>query len=455
MQEKPLLLLMAPVNTVSGYGARSRDVAHALIASDKYDVKIWPTRWGSTPQNFLNDQDVKDLEIINRCLNDPNLPKKPNIFIQITVPNEFQQIGEVNIGITAGIETTIASAPWIEGCNKMDLILVSSEHSKTVLQESSFQKHDNQTKQVVGTVQLEKPVEVLIEGVDPTTYYNTKDIHKSVDDQLKGIEEDFAFLFVGHWLNGDFGEDRKNVSGLVKTFLETFKNKSVNNRPALILKSSSADFSPIDRLDMLNRIEAVSQTVEPGKGPLPKVYLLHGDLTNEEVNSLYNHPKVKAHVTFTKGEGFGRPLAEASLSGKVILSPIWSGQADFLKHCIKIEGQLNNVHSSAVWENVILPDSKWFSVNYKHASTALKYAYDKKNNKACALLAKRQASFIKKNFMMEHMEKQLLGYIEEHTANRPVNVPLSLPKLSLPKLNANKPKETSKLKLPKLKKVEQ
>ena len=52
--QKPLLLLMAPVNTVSGYGARSRDIAHALIVSDKYDVKIWPTRWGATPQNYLN-----------------------------------------------------------------------------------------------------------------------------------------------------------------------------------------------------------------------------------------------------------------------------------------------------------------------------------------------------------------------------------------------------------------
>lgn len=455
MQEKPLLLLMAPVNTVSGYGARSRDVAHALIASDKYDVKIWPTRWGSTPQNYLNDQDEKDKLLIDRCLNDPNLPKKPDVFIQITVPNEFQQIGEVNIGITAGIETTVASAPWIEGCNRMDLVLVSSEHSKKVLQESAFQKHDNNTKQVIGTVKLEKPIEVLIEGVDPTTYHKTKDIHESVDKQLSVVEENFAFLFVGHWLKGDFGEDRKNISGLIKTFLETFKNKSVNNRPALVLKTSAADFSPIDRMEMLEKINAVSQTVVPGKGPLPRVYLLHGDLTNEEVNSLYNHPKIKAHVTFTKGEGFGRPLAEASLSDKVILSPIWSGQADFMKHCIQLEGQLNNVHPSAVWDNVILPESKWFSINYKHASTALKYAFDKKNKKACALLAKRQSSFIKKNFMMEHMEEQLLDYIEKYVASKPKTVALKLPKLNSLTPGSENQKPTPKLSLPKLKKMEQ
>jgi hypothetical protein len=440
--QKPLLLLMAPVNTVSGYGARSRDVAHALIASDKYDVKIWPTRWGSTPQNYLNDQDEKDKLIIDRCLQNPNLPKQPEVFVQITVPNEFQKIGKVNIGITAGIETTLAAAPWIEGCNNMDLVLVSSEHSKQVLQNSTYEKRDNKTNQVIGHIKLEKPIEVLIEGVDPTTYYKTNEIHQSVDDQLKNVKEDFAFLFVGHWLKGDFGEDRKNISGLIKTFLETFKNKSTSNRPALVLKTSAADFSPIDRTEMLNKIQQVAKTVKPGKGPLPNIYLIHGDLTNDEMNSLYNHPKIKAHVTFTKGEGFGRPLAEASLSDKVIIAPNWSGQVDFLKHSIALPGGLTNVHPSAAWENVILQESQWFSINYKEAETALKFAFDKKNRKACSVLAKRQASFVSKNFLIDNMQEQLEGYLDQYASGVPTQVELKLPKLN-------------KIELPKLKKVEQ
>jgi hypothetical protein len=440
--QKPLLLLMAPVNTVSGYGARSRDVAHALIASDKYDVKIWPTRWGSTPQNYLNDQDEKDKLIIDRCLQNPNLPKQPEVFVQITVPNEFQKIGKVNIGITAGIETTLAAAPWIEGCNNMDLVLVSSEHSKQVLLNSTYEKRDNKTNQVVAHIKLEKPIEVLIEGVDPTTYYKTNEIHQSVDDQLNNVKEDFAFLFVGHWLKGDFGEDRKNISGLIKTFLETFKNKSTSNGPALVLKTSAADFSPIDRTEMLNKIEQVAKTVKPGKGSLPNIYLIHGDLTNDEMNSLYNHPKIKAHVTFTKGEGFGRPLAEASLSDKVIIAPNWSGQIDFLKHSIALPGGLTNVHPSAAWENVILQESQWFSINYKEAEAALKFAFDKKNRKACNVLAKRQASFVSKNFLMNNMQEQLEGYLDQYASGVPTQVELKLPKLN-------------KIELPKLKKVEQ
>ena len=428
--QKPLLLLMAPVNTVSGYGARSRDIAHALIASDKYDVKIWPTRWGSTPQNYLNDQDETDKLLIDRCLPNPQLNQQPDIFVQITVPNEFQRIGKYNIGITAGIETTIASAPWIEGCNRMDLVLTSSEHSKKVFLDSTWQKHDQNTQQLLGNITIEKPIEVLFEGVDLTKYFKTNEIHESVNDQLKLIKEDFAFLFVGHWLKGDMGQDRKDISGLIKTFLETFKNKPSSSRPALILKTSAADFSPLDREDMLNRVEMISNTVQGGVGELPSIYIVHGDLTDEEMNSLYNHPKIKAHITLTKGEGFGRPLAEASLSEKVIIAPNWSGQVDFLKHTIQVPGQLTQVHPSAAWDEVILQDSMWFTADYGQAGEAMKFAFDKKNAKTIATLAKRQASVIKREFTLEMMADKLLSLIP----NQPTTQLPTLKKIELPKL---------------------
>ena len=239
------------------------------------------------------------------------------------------------------------------------------------------------------------------------------------------------------------------LSGLIKCFVETYKDKATRNRPALILKSSAADFSPIDRGQIISKIEQICNTVGGGKN-LPNIYLVHGDLTNEEMNSLYNHPKVKAHITFTKGEGFGRPLAEASLSEKVIVAPNWSGQVDFLKHSVKLEGQLTNVHPSAVWENVILPESQWFSVNYKHASDAFKYVSDKKNQKQLNILAKRQARFIKENVAMKNMEEQLIGYLEKYASGVPTQVALNLPKLKKKEPELNSPK----LKLPKLKKVE-
>ena len=427
---------MAPVATVSGYGARSRDIAYSLIKSQKYQVKIWNTRWGSTPMNALDPENAKHKAILDCMLDNPNLPSQPDIFIQITVPNEFQRIGKFNIGITAGIETTLAAGPWIEGCNRMDLILTSSEHSKKVFQESIWEKRD-QNGNPVGQMKLERPIEVLFEGVDLDTYFNTKDIHKTVDDELKQVKEDFAFLFVGHWLAGDFGEDRKNVSAMIRVFLEAFKNKASHNQPALILKTSQADFSPLDREDLLKKIEQIYKSMNTSK-TLPNVYILHGDLTDDEMNSLYNHPKVKAHITFTKGEGYGRPLAEASLSQKPIIAPNWSGHIDFLVDAVLLPGQLTNVHPSAAWENVLLQESQWFSVDYGYAAGAMKDVVE--NYKNYLPLGKKQAHNVKTKFSFDAMHDQLHKTLDTTLPEFPKQVQLKLPQLK-------------KIELPKLKKV--
>jgi len=423
--KKPVLLLMAPVATRSGYGSRSVDIAYSLIKSDKYDVKIWSTRWGNTPMNALDPNSPKHKMIIDCLMAEPKLDSQPEIFIQITVPNEFQRIGKYNIGITAGIETTLAAAPWIEGCNVMDLILVSSQHSKRVLEESVWQKVNNETKQSEGEIKLIKPIDILFEGVDLDIYFPTTEIDKTVADELANVKESFAFLFVGHWLAGDFGEDRKNISGLIRAFLEAFKNKAAHNRPALILKTSSADFSTLDRDEILNKVNQIIKSVK--SKVLPSIYVLHGDLTDSEINSLYNHPKVKAHVTFTKGEGYGRPLAEASLSNKPIIAPNWSGHIDFLKDAILLPGQLTNVHPSAAWENVILKESQWFSVDYSYAASTMRSVFeDYKNFKD---LGKKQSFFIKKNYSLTAMDNKLAELIEKHVPKFPVQGELKLPVL--------------------------
>lgn len=433
---KPTLLLMCPCATVSGYGARSRDIAYSLIKSGKYEVKIWNTRWGSTPMNALNPKNPKHKMIIDCLMQEPQLPAMPEIFVQITVPNEFQRLGKFNIGITAGIETTIAAAPWIEGCNRMDLVLTSSEHSKKVFVESVWQKVNQQTQQPEGVLKLEKPIEVLFEGVDLETYFQTKDIHKTVDDQLKQVKEDFAFLFVGHWLQGDFGEDRKNISGLIRAFFEAFKNKAAHNQPALVLKTSSADFSTIDREEILYKIKQIMNSVNSAK--LPNVYLLHGDLTDEEMNSLYNHPKIKAHITFTKGEGYGRPLAEASLSQKIIIAPNWSGHIDFLKEGILLPGQLTNVHPSAAWQDVILQESQWFSVDYGYGASIMRSVIE--DYKQTIPMAKSQARNIRENFSFEAMHNKFMEYLDKYVPEFPKQVEIALPKLK--KLNLSELKKS-------------
>ena len=168
---------------------------------------------------------------------------------------------------------------------------------------------DEKTKRKVGDVKNLKPIEVLFEGIDTTIYKKTKEFSTDLVEQMNMVEERWNFLFVGHWLQGDVGHDRKDLAMLVKTFLETFKNRQT--APGLILKTSQATFSVIDRRQILERIKKIRESINAKT--FPNIYLLHGDLEDEEMNQLYNHPKVKAHISLTHGEGFGRPLLEATI----------------------------------------------------------------------------------------------------------------------------------------------
>jgi glycosyltransferase involved in cell wall biosynthesis len=426
---KPLIIISCPIDTFSGYGARSRDIVLSIIKSEKYEVKVLPQRWGSTPWGFLEEENP-DHKLMKDCLlNSPQLPKQPDVWMQITVPNEFQPLGKFNIGVTAGIETTLCDATWIEGVNRMNLTLVSSNHAKKVFENSAFEKRNTQTQQVEAVIKLESPVEVLFEGADTNTYKKLDKVEGDLNDSLSIIKEEFNYLFVGHWLQGIIGQDRKDVGMLVKTFLETFKNKK--QRPGLILKTSSATPSVMDKEEILDKIRIIEEEVG---GDIPNIYLIHGELTNDEMNELYNHPKVKAHVSFAKGEGFGRPLLEASISGKPVIASNWSGHTDFLdaEMSTLLPGNLTQIHGSAVVKNMLLPESSWFTVDYSTASNTLVDIY--KNYKKYIDGAKKQSYRSRTEFSLDKMSEKLISILETKV---PIKVEFKLPqlkKIELPKL---------------------
>lgn len=428
---KPLFVISCPFDTYSGYGARSRDLVKSIIEKDQFEVKLLSQRWGSTPFNFCNDHPEWKF-LLDYKLTSPNLPKKPEIWMQISVPNEFQPIGEYNIGVTAGMETTLVDGTWIEGINRMDLNLVSSEHSKKSFLNSVYERQ-NQQGVNLGKVEVEKPIEVLFEGVDVNTYFPIEknelpDI--SLVDSLNEIPEQFCYLYVGHWLPGILGEDRKNTGLLVKAFLETFKSKS--KKPALILKTASGPSSYMDRDEMLNRIQAIKSTINSKN--LPKIYLLHGEFSNEEMNVLYNHPKVKAMVNLTKGEGFGRPLLEFTQCKKPLITTNWSGHTDFLDpmYTLLINGTLTKVHQSSVIPNMILPEAEWFSPNHPEIGHYLKDVFT--NYKKYTDKAKRQSYHCKTNFSWEKMSEKLYEILDENLPKFSSQVELKLPELNLPTL---------------------
>jgi len=425
---KPLFVISSPFDTYSGYGARSRDLIKAIVATDKYNVRLLSQRWGATPFGFCEDNPEWKF-LLELLLPNNQLPKQPEIWAQVTIPSEFQPIGKYNIGFTAGIESTISPADWIEGMNKMDLNIVSSEHSKKVFIETQFEKRNKQTNALEGIIKLEKPVEVLFEGAN-TDVYKVINTPCSLDIQIK---EKFAYLFVGHWMQGDLGEDRKNVGLLIKAFYETFKNKM--NPPALILKTSQTGASYLDREEILKKIKQIKKTVNSKN--LPNVYLLHGEFTDEEMNELYNHSKVKAMVSLTKGEGFGRPLLEFTLTKKPLITTGWSGQMDFLnpEFTSLIAGQLTNVHSSAA-NQWLLAESQWFSPDHGQIGHFLKDVFE--NYKNYTEKSKRQAYYSKTNFSWEKMQEKISNIFASTIPEFPSEVKLKLPsmkKIELPKLN--------------------
>jgi hypothetical protein len=436
---RPMILVTAPVETRSGYGNHSRDICQALIEMDKYDVRIQSVRWGSTPPNALEKDNPIHQEINKRILRQPSLEKQPDLHLHIVIPNEFQAIGKINIGMTAGIEHTIPPASWVEGCNRMDMVVFTSEFSRNGFASVTFDKLDNNSKQVVGQLKLEKPTEVLFEGADTNIYKEVNEISPTLSGKFSKIEEDFCFLFVGHWLSGNLGEDRKDIGMLLKVFYTIFKNKK--NQPALILKTSGAGFSIMDRNEMMKKIRLVKDSMRGDK--LPNVYLLHGDLTDEEMNQMYNHPKVKAHLTFTHGEGFGRPMLEATLSGKPMLAPISTGQADFLhkEYTVELPHEMTKVPASAFPKDYGNSEALWSTVNYGMAGKLMEDVYQ--NYDKYKLKAKKQMIVNKEMFSHEAMKQKLEDIISPLISKIPQPVELKLPSLK---------KEPKKLKLPTLKK---
>jgi glycosyltransferase involved in cell wall biosynthesis len=413
---KQTLLFRGPIKTRSGYGAHSRDLLESLYKMDLFDIKIDSCGWGSTPLTALEEGNEFHNWINENIVT--TVTEQPDIYVQVTVPNEFQRFGRFNIGVTAGIETTVASKSWVDGCNRMDHIITTSTFSRDVLLQTVYNETENTTGKLIKQYRIEKPISVLFEGVDTNIYNN----------EFKGIDinitEKDAFLFVGHWLKGDLGQDRKDVGMLIRCFIEAFKDEEV--KPALVLKTSSASFSVKQREEFRKKIEDIVKQSNV-KTP-PSIYLLFGELSNQEMNELYNHPKIKAMVSITKGEGFGRPLLEFTMTGKPVIASNWSGHKDFLPmdKAIMVGGSLTEVHESVI-DNFIIKGSKWFTANYNEFAEVLKLVqkdYDKFLEKSEQLRV-----FNSENFTLDNMKDKFETIIKQRTI-QPKEHKLVLPKLT-------------------------
>ena len=340
------VLISSAYKSNSGYGYKSRDFIRTFIKSfPQYDVKLFSMSWNSSTTS-----DVEDLDkyLVTK------VDSQPDLFIQICLPSEMQFVGKKNILVTAGTEVTKIPNDWVEKLNKCDLIIVPSKFTKNV---------------ILSNPNVKTKVEVLFEGIDldivPTKF------------DLDEVEEDFCFLYVGQFIdNGVFSQDRKNLGNIIRYFFETFRNKKT--KPALVLKTQTGDLSKFDYYTVLECVKKIKAQFK--NDSLPNVYLIHGELSNEEMYGLYNNNKIKSMVSLTRGEGFGRPLLEFSTTNKPIIVSDHSGHLDFLDRNSNylVEGNLIDIHPCSVWSAMPF-DSQWFEPNYFDYKKGLYHVYTNYN----------------------------------------------------------------------------
>lgn len=376
---KKSVLLRCPCNSASGYGYHSRSLAWQLIKSGKFDIHIISTKWGNLALGTLYEEEIKRNNAIRACIIQPQQKKQTyDYYINVSIPNEFDSLGDINIGFTAGIETDRVAPAWLEKGNQMDSIFVPSNHSKQVYERSKYQKMAKENPGVVmGQLESETPIEVIFEGVDTEIFNNLKSniILNNMEKELNEIDTEFNFLYVGHWMQGGIGEDRKNVGRLIKSFLNAFE---YNPKVGLVLKTAIGSSSVPDKYRCIDRIErTLYQMGYTASKNSPKIYLVHGIFTDNEMAYLYKHKKIDAFVTLTHGEGYGRPMAESAACDLPVIAPNWSGHVDFLnsKFANLIPTKMIQIPECAVWDGVLERGSAWSDVEELDAIKSMKDVY--------------------------------------------------------------------------------
>jgi len=401
------IIVRAPALSLSGYGEHARFALRSLrTAQDKFDIYLNNVPWGQTGWIHGDSEERKWLDgLIVNTFHYINNGGTFDMSLQITIPQEWEKLAPINIGATAGTETTKISPLWIEKSNIMDKIITVSEHTKYAFDTTSYTGQNEQTGQVTQNFRCTTPIEVV--------NYPVK-IFEPAEIDLK-LDTNFNFLAVATW------SPRKNLENTVKWFIEEFiDNKAVG----LVLKVAIRGGSIIDRYYSHERIKNLISQYKDRKC---KIYLLHGDLTDEEMTAVYRNEKIKAMVSLSHGEGFGLPLFEAAYNGLPVIAPNWSGHLDFLykptenkkgkiknkAHFAKIEYDLRKIQPDAVWENVLIPESMWCfprTFSYK-----MKLREIKKNYRQFKSTANKLQSWILKEFEQEKQYKKFvdaLGYEE-------------------------------------------
>lgn len=406
---KKKILVEGPFLTQSGYGEHARFVLRSLrTQQEAFDVYAIPVNWGQTSWMFQEDEERQWLDfIVNKTVNYINQRGQFDIYVHVGIPNELRRKAPITIEVTAGIETNKITPEWISILNKeCDKVITISQHSKDVFEQSVWSQKDQSGNSF--DLKLNVPVEVVGYPVKNYNKFEDKEFIKLAEENVKKefpLEYDFNFLCVAQW------GPRKNLPNTIQWFLEEFKNDEVG----LICKINHSNNSLFDRISCEN---ALQELIKPYGDKKCKIYLLHGDMNEQEIHDLYIHPQIKAIINFGHGEGFGLPLWEAAYSGLPVIAPDYSGHRDFLYADVsgkkkalflRVPYELKKIQQEAVWEGVLHPESEWAFVNPVGAKLAMREIF--KDHGRFKGQAKKLKEYILNN--QEDLNKKFCSFVYE------------------------------------------
>ena len=405
---KKSIIVRGPALSRSGYGEQCRFALRALRSAESiFDIFLINTNWGQT--SWISE-DNEERDWLDGLLMKTNMyiskTKQPQFdaSLQVTIPNEWQPMAPINIGYTAGIETDKIAPQWIEKSMGMNQIITISQHSKNVFESTSYSAQNKETGEQIPDFRCKTPITVVNY---PVREY--EEVELDID-----FSTEFNFLAVAQW------GPRKNMENTVKWFVEEFVDKEVG----LVLKTFKANSSTPDLEDTYNSLKSLLKKYPDRKC---KVYLLHGAMSDAEMNMLYKHPKIKCLVTLTHGEGFGLPIFEAAYNGIPVIAPDWSGHTDFLympeknkkgrrekrkPKFTKVEHRMGPIPEHAVWDGVLQADARWCYPEQGSYKMALRGVY--KNISTVEKEAKKLQKWILENFTSEKKYEEFVDCITQH-----------------------------------------
>jgi len=381
-------VIRAPLLSISGYGVHCRQIFKWLESREDINLFSQVVQWGNT--SWMINPELEN-GLVGRVISSSNPPpSKFDISFQVQLPDEWDpNLADKNVGISAFVESDKCNPAWIESMNRMDAVIVPSNHIRDMILNT-------------GTVKTS-----LL--VIPEWYHEEID-KESIQSLDLDFETDFNFLSVAQFTGNDPETDRKNLYYTVKWFCEAFKD---DEKVGLIIKTNHGRGTRIDRQITKNKLKALISEVR--EGPFPRIHLIHGNLTSEEIVGLYRHPTVKCLLSLTRGEGFGLPLLEAAASSLPVMATNWSAHLDFLNlgRFIPINFSLVNVSPAKIDNRIFISGMKWAEPSekdFKKKVVRLRNKYNMPKQWAVDLSSSVKLKFNSKSIMLmyDDMLKQIM-----------------------------------------------